>query len=58
LINELCTEAFKAVAAESNSDAQIEISILMVEYEQAIVLEKAFAEKYHEIYGHLPGDRN
>ena len=71
LINKLSSEAFKAVAAEGISDAQIEVrrrfvnmrfigqdSILTVEYDPQIALEKAFEEKYHEIYGHLPGDRD
>ena len=71
LINKLSSEAFKAVAAEGISDAQIEVrrrfvnmrfmgqdSILTVEYDGEMALEKAFEEKYHEIYGHLPGDRD
>jgi len=33
-------------------------SILTVEYDGEVALEKAFEEKYHEVYGHLPGDRD
>jgi len=71
LITKLSSEAFEAVAAEGISDEEIEVrrllvnmrfigqdSILTVEYDQAIVLEKAFEEKYQEVYGHLPGDRD
>ncbi|MCH8954719.1 hydantoinase/oxoprolinase family protein [candidate division KSB1 bacterium] len=71
LINKLSSEAFKTVAAEGVPDAQIEVrrrfvnmrfigqdSILTVEYDGEMALEKAFEEKYHEIYGHLPGDRD